>query len=154
MRLRISVSVLCILQQIQYSMSSMDPQASIKFTPPSRDHRDSSIDTNFPSRPDENRDRAKQPLSSESRSDPVSQVVGDKSTLKENPLRYLYTSPARIITKMIDGVFKHFLSIFVSDPDILKSCVRVCSAIAWFYIILVCLGTAGVDTKPLLSILR
>ena len=56
-------------------------------------------------------------------------------------------------TRITEKIFQHFFSIFILDPDILRSCAKVCSFVVWTFMILSFLGTIGVDTKPLLSLL-
>lgn len=57
--------------------------------------------------------------------------------------------PSRITEMM----FKRFFSIFFNDPDILKTFAKACSWILWLFVVLSFLGTVGVDTKPLISLL-
>jgi hypothetical protein len=57
-------------------------------------------------------------------------------------------------SRITERFFRHFLSLFIGDPDILKSCAKGCSWVLWSFFCLSLLGTVGVDTKPLLSLLR
>ena len=53
----------------------------------------------------------------------------------------------------ISYLVKILLSNFVKDPDMLHTLTTIVSSIAWTYVVLSALGTAGFDTKPILSLL-
>jgi len=53
----------------------------------------------------------------------------------------------------VERVLKHFFGIFVSDPDIVRITAQITAVVVWSFLGLSCLGTAGFDTKPLLSLL-
>ena len=53
----------------------------------------------------------------------------------------------------IENFFYSLFSKFVNDLDLLRICAKVASWFFWTYTVLSILGTVGVDTKPLLSLL-
>jgi small-conductance mechanosensitive channel len=54
---------------------------------------------------------------------------------------------------VINTAVRSALATFITDPDVLRIVSKILSTIAWSYIALSALGTFGVDTKPLLSLL-
>lgn len=56
-------------------------------------------------------------------------------------------------TKIVDDIIRKIVSIIFIDPDIINSITKVCGCIFWIYTALSLLGTVGIDTKPLLSLL-
>ena len=48
--------------------------------------------------------------------------------------------------------FEKLVTSFVSDPDLTKFIAKVCSYGFWTFLGLILLGTIGIDTKPLLSL--
>jgi len=55
-------------------------------------------------------------------------------------------------TRFVEFFFRRCLSVFLSDPDMLRIAAKALSLIFWCYTLLSILGTAGFDVKPLLSL--
>lgn len=55
--------------------------------------------------------------------------------------------------RFVTSLIKKFLQIFISDPDITSIVSRLLSWVIWSYVVLSIMGTCGVDTKPVLSLL-
>jgi hypothetical protein len=60
---------------------------------------------------------------------------------------------AVVPTRLTERIFRHAFSLFFSDPDLLKALSLVCSFILWLFLALSLLTSAGLDTRPLLSLL-
>ena len=55
--------------------------------------------------------------------------------------------------RFVTTLIKKFLQIFIADPDVLSIVSRLFSWIIWSYVALSIIGTCGIDTKPILSLL-
>lgn len=63
------------------------------------------------------------------------------------------TSRSVYSLNIINTAIRGALAAFITDPDVLRIVSKILSTIAWSHIALSALGTFGVDTKPLLSLL-
>ena len=55
--------------------------------------------------------------------------------------------------RLVENVFINLLSVLINDPDTIRSVAKIMAGTLWGYLILSFLGTLGIDTKPLLSLL-
>ena len=54
---------------------------------------------------------------------------------------------------VISPFIRTILSVFINDQDVLMVTAKYLSVLLWVYVLLSILGTVGIDTKPLLSLL-
>jgi small-conductance mechanosensitive channel len=55
--------------------------------------------------------------------------------------------------RFVTTLIKKFLQIFLTDPDVLSIVSNILSWVIWSYVVLSIIGTCGIDTKPILSLL-
>lgn len=90
--------------------------------------------------------------SSNSNSNPSHKSVLGSDLLQNSPVRSTLTAVYHLFAHT-QNFFEKFVRSIISDPDLTRLVAKAFSYGFWTFIVLILLGTIGIDTKPLLSLI-
>ena len=91
--------------------------------------------------------------SSAAQAQSASPTVTDADSTTDQPSSLPSVRPSLINHRFLEHNFRRLLAVVIRDPDVLRLVAKACSTTLWITFGLSLMGTLGLDTKPVLSLL-